>query len=107
MSIVVKLKNNKQEDNNVFSVAFHADVQSDAQAAVKLTGQTPGTYLTFSVQKQNYCAAVNQNGQVIVNPFRWDASGHWFNGTGGPFETELDLLNHLVKGQVAIALYQE
>ncbi|MBM3198841.1 MAG: hypothetical protein FJZ58_06265 [Chlamydiae bacterium] len=107
MSIVVKLTSQKQEDKNVFSAAFHADVQSEAQAAAKLAGHAPGTYLTFSTQKQNFCAAVSHDGEIIVNPFRWEASGFWFNGTGGPFANELDLLDHLVKGQIAVALYQE
>jgi len=98
----------QKEDNvNVFSAAFHADVHSEAEAQSKLEGHAPGTYLTFSVQKQNFCASVGHDGQLVVKPFGWLASGFWFNGALATFATEFDLLSHLVDGQIAIALRQD
>ena len=94
-------------EKNILASAFHSDVLSFADAERKLEGTAPGTFLTFSFNQQNYCSAVGRTGKILNNPFRLDASGLWFNFGALPYETELDLLNHLVDNQEAIPFYSD
>lgn len=95
----------KCNEKSVLTTAFHADVLTFLDAARKLQGAPAGTYITFSVNQQNYCSAVGRTGEIITSPFRWDASGVWFNTGKTPYETERDLLDHLVDDQEPLPLY--
>ena len=94
-------------EKNILASAFHSDVLSFADAENKLEGTAPGSFLTFSFNQQNYCSAVGRDGKILNNPFRLDASGLWYNFNVTPYETEMDLLNHLVDGQEPIPFYSD
>lgn len=99
MSAIVKLSEQIVSDHSILSSAFCASVLSFEDAAKKLKNAAPGTYLTFYIHTQNYCAAVGKNGNVVFNPFTWLASGEFFNGCGPRYPTPEALLDHLVDGQ--------
>lgn len=80
------------------TIAFHADITNCEQAERKLFGKPAGSFLTFSVNGSNFCSAVDASGSVRHNPFRWDVSGCWYNGSPKAYATEAELLNHLVDG---------
>ncbi|MBS0627983.1 MAG: hypothetical protein JSS09_07215 [Verrucomicrobia bacterium] len=101
----IPLQINKHNEKSVFTLAFHEDVQTFEQATQKLKGKMPGTFLTFSANGQNFCSAVDQNGEAFHNPFRWDVSGSWYNYSPTAYATEEALLDHLVSGQTPIPLY--
>jgi hypothetical protein len=105
MSIALTIEDTYSTEKSIFTIAFHADVDTFLKATQKIAHAQPGSFLTFSINHQNYCAAVGKNGEVILNPFRWDVSGRWANGGGGGapcYNTEMDLLNHLVDNQAPI-----
>jgi hypothetical protein len=105
MSLSLQLENIKCNEKSVLTMAFHPDVQTSAAAKIKLANATPGSFLTFSANGNNYCAVVDPSGEISINPFRWDVSGVWFNGGADPLATEMDLLDHLVKGQEPIPFF--
>lgn len=92
-------------EKSILTVAFHANVHSFAEAEQILDQKNPGTFLTFSTNDQNFCSAVGKNKEFHHNPFRWDVSGGWYNGSPARYATEMDLLDHLVDGQHPIPLY--
>lgn len=92
-------------EKNIFTSAFHADIYSFSEAEQKLKGTVPGTFLTFSLNSQNFCSVVGKSGEFRHNPFRWDVSGGWYNGSPTLYATELALLDHLVDGQYPIPFY--
>jgi hypothetical protein len=102
MSAQYQLSDIKNSEKSIFTLAFHPNIRSAAKAKKQLENAAPGTFLTFSVRRKNYCAAVGRDGEVFVNVFRWDASGAWYNFSMTPYETEMDLLDHLVDGQEPI-----
>ena len=96
----------QDNEKSILTMAFQAEVRSFAEAEVLLAEKAPGTFLTFSVSGQNFCSAVGKNGEMRHNPFRWDVSGGWYNGSPALYATELDLLDHLVAGQHPTPLYR-
>lgn len=90
----------ESNEKNVFTMAYHKDVHNIEDAEKKLAGKAPGTFLTFSADNQNFCSAVGKNGKIRHNGFRWDVAGGWRNYSPAFYETETDLLDHLVDGQI-------
>ena len=95
----------QNSEKNILTAAFHADVFSFVQAEQKLKGQPSGSFLTFSVNGQNFCSAVGKANEIHHNPFRWDVSGNWYNGAPTAYSTELALLDHLVNGEYPNPIY--
>ena len=92
-------------EKNILTVAFHANIHSFAEAELLLKGKVPGTFLTFSTNGQNFCSAVLKNSEMRHNPFRWDVSGGWYNGSPALYTTEIALLDHLVDNEHPSPLY--
>ncbi len=104
MLVNLKTEDARLNKKNPLTIAFHPDVQNSFDAERKLKDAPIGSFLTFSTDdKRNYCSAVWENGEIVTNPLHWDVSGSWKNGTGGPFATVEDLLDHLVNGLIPIA----
>ncbi len=95
----------QNNEKSILTAAFHADVKDFAGAEAKLAGQPSGSFLTFSVNGQNYCSAVGKSSEIRHNPFRWDVSGNWYNGAPEAYATEMELLNHLVDGAYPNPVY--
>ncbi len=94
----------QSNEKSILTLAFHANVHSFAEAEQILAGRTPGTFLTFSANEQNFCSAIGEKEEMRHNPFRWDVSGGWYNGSPARYATEMALLDHLVAGQNPIPL---
>ena len=92
-------------EKNLLTAAFYGNIESFLHAEKKLEGQAPGTFMTYSINHHNYCSAVWENGKVVHNPFRWDASGMYTNGGACHYPTQSDLLDHLLNGQQPIPFY--
>jgi hypothetical protein len=107
MSFALQIKEEEISslEGNILTSAFHGDIENFLQAEEKLEGATPGSFLTYSINHQNYCSAVWENGKVVHNPFRWDASGAFTNASLVLYATHMDLLDHLVNGQTPVPFY--
>jgi hypothetical protein len=105
MSLALQIEEANSLEENTLASAFHGDIENFLHAEEKLEGAAPGSFITYSIQNQNYCSAVWKNGKIVHNPFRLDASGVWMNSGVIIYATQADLIDHLVDGQNPIPFY--
>ncbi len=105
MSLALQIEDVNNLEENALTSAFHGDIGNFLEAEERLEGAAPGSFLTYSINHQNYCSAVWKTGKIVHNPFRWDASGAWHNSALVLYSTHIELLDHLVDGQKPIPFY--